>query len=143
LDNTIASRHDKYLGEEASVLFQRITKDFHVYVISNNSRKRVSLFCGNHCKFLGRANKPKTKKIIAFEKEEGIEPKHTVFIGDQLLTDVNIGHKRGYYAILVKPIDKRNDSLITKGSRLFAKPTIKKIKKHCPKQYQELIKEFI
>ena len=54
-----------------------------------------------------------------FEKE------NTIFIGDQILTDVCAAHNAGIRAILVPPINDKKD-LFTKFKRLLERPIQRK-----------------
>ena len=55
----------------------------------------------------------------------GAEKDGTIFMGDQILTDVWAAHNAGIRAILVPPINDRRD-LLTKFKRLLEKPILKK-----------------
>jgi hypothetical protein len=58
----------------------------------------------------------------------GTAKENTIFIGDQILTDVWAAHNAGIRAILVPPINDRKDPL-TKFKRVLEKPILKKYEK--------------
>ena len=90
IDNTLVP-HGAPADERAVRLFQRL-KDigFRCCLISNNQEKRVKMF-----------NEP--MEIMGTDRE------NTVFIGDQLFTDVWGAKRAGIPNILVKPIHPREE----------------------------------
>ncbi|MCK5761452.1 MAG: YqeG family HAD IIIA-type phosphatase [Candidatus Izimaplasma sp.] len=79
-----------------------------VALVSNNTRKRVeSLNKGLKLPIMPMAMKPFGFKIKRMLKTLGIGKHETIFVGDQLFTDVWAGNGVGMYTILVKPIQKK------------------------------------
>lgn len=74
-------------------------------VVSNNNEKRVQEFV-NVCKLVGYGNckKPSTHKIQKELFDKGLEKETTIFLGDQLFTDVWCGKKLGIRTALVSPL---------------------------------------
>ena len=67
----------------------------------------------------------------AFDKaitKMNIRPDQTVVIGDQMLTDVFGGNRRGLYTIMVVPF-KRTDGFITKFNRLIERRLLRHFSK--------------
>ena len=58
----------------------------------------------------------------------GTKREETIFMGDQILTDVWAAHNAGIRAILVSPINDKKDPF-TKFKRLLEKPIIRKYEK--------------
>lgn len=79
-------------------------------IVSNNGRERIERF-NNDLKMPAyyKAGKPFKANLIRAMKDIGCEPRETVFIGDQILTDVLAAHNAGIRAILVPPIKDKKD----------------------------------
>ena len=95
-------------------------------IVSNNNQERLDLFN----KDLGlpgfsKAGKPFPKNLYRAMKLLGTNKENTIFIGDQILTDVWAAHNAGIRAILVPPINDRPDPL-TKFKRVLEKPIQRK-----------------
>ena len=95
-------------------------------IVSNNSSDRIDLFN----KELGlvaysKAGKPKKKYIVRAMADIGTAPEETIFMGDQVFTDVWAAHNAGIRAILVPPIKDKRD-LLTRFKRLLEKPVLRK-----------------
>ena len=98
-------------------------------IISNNNWERVNLFN----KQLGmpayaKAGKPFKKNLIRAMGDIKTDMEHTIFIGDQILTDVWAAHNAGIRAILVPPINDKKD-LFTRFKRLLERPILRKYEK--------------
>ena len=98
-------------------------------IISNNNWERVNLFN----KQLGmpayaKAGKPFKKNLIRAMGDIKADREHTIFIGDQILTDVWAAHNAGIRAILVPPINDKKD-LFTRFKRLLERPILRKYEK--------------
>ena len=98
-------------------------------IISNNDWERVNLFNKQlRMPAYAKAGKPFKKNLINAMRDIGTDREHTIFIGDQILTDVFAAHNAGIRAILVPPINDKKDPF-TKFKRLLEKPIIKKYEK--------------
>ena len=98
-------------------------------IVSNNGWDRVKTFN----KSIGmpayaKAGKPFKKNLLRAMADIGTEQENTLFIGDQILTDVWAAHNTGIRAILVPPINDKKD-LFTKFKRLLEKPILKRYEK--------------
>lgn len=133
IDNTLVP-HGKPATKESVELFQRLHElGFETCLISNNQKPRVEPFAkAMKTRYLYNAHKPSPKNyLLAMEKmETGLTD--TVFIGDQLFTDVWGAKKAGIYSILVKPIHPKEEIQIVLKRRLerivlyFYKKSLKK-----------------
>ena len=95
-------------------------------IVSNNNNKRIEIFnCEIGMPAYAKAGKPFKKNLILAMKTIGSEKKNTIFIGDQILTDVCAAHNAGIRAILVPPINDKKD-LFTKFKRLLERPIQRK-----------------
>ena len=94
IDNTLVP-HGAPADERAVKLFERLRKmGFSTCLISNNQEPRVRPFAEKvESKFVCNAHKPSTKNYRKAMEIMGTDLAHTIFIGDQLFTDV-YGAKR-------------------------------------------------
>ena len=66
-------------------------------------------------------------------KDKNIKKEETIFVGDQILTDILCANRVGIDSILVKTIDKKSQKWYTNINRLREKYIIKKlVKKQLP-----------
>ncbi len=110
IDNTLVE-HGADATPRALELFERLKKiGFQTCLISNNSEARVSRFnkkIGTN--YIYKANKPFKKNYIKAVKIMGTRIDTTVFVGDQLFTDVYGANKIGMMTYLVKPIHPKEE----------------------------------
>ena len=94
IDNTLVE-HGKEATEQAKRLFSRLKKiGYECCLISNNKKKRVHSFnekIGVHTVF--NAHKPAKKGYFYAMELMNTRPENTIFVGDQLFTDI-FGAKR-------------------------------------------------
>ena len=110
IDNTLVP-HGAPADERAVRLFARL-KDigFRCCLISNNQEKRVKTFNEPiRVDYVYNAHKPSVKNYIRAMEIMGTDRENTVFIGDQLFTDVWGAKRAGIPNILVKPIHPREE----------------------------------
>lgn len=127
VDNTIVPYNISKIKEELKELFQIITKEFKVYLVSNNiAKKRVSKIAATFSvSYTYFARKPSPQAFIKFTKDFAKD--EVVIIGDQLLSDIYGGNNFGIKTILVDPIAK--DSIFTYFNRLYEKKIFKELKR--------------
>ena len=94
-------------------------------IVSNNSSNRIDTFNSSvNVVAYSKASKPFKKNIVKAMEDIGTDSSNTVFMGDQIFTDVWGAHNAGIKAILVPPIKDKRD-LFTRFKRLLEKPFIK------------------
>ncbi len=133
IDNTLVP-HGKPETKEAVELFGRLhAMGFETCLISNNQKPRVEPFAkAMDTRYIYNAHKPSVKNYRRAMKEMGTNEKTTVFVGDQLFTDVYGAKRSGIYSILVKPIHPKEEIQIVLKRRLerivlyFYKKSLKK-----------------
>lgn len=105
LDGTLVAWNES--ADETFVSWYKSIEEVGVglIVVSNNNNKRVQEFV-DVCKLVGyaRCNKPSTKKIQQELFDKGLQRDTTIFLGDQLFTDVWCGKKLGVRTALVSPL---------------------------------------
>ena len=90
-----------------------------VTIVSNNNEQRVKVFAEPlGIPFIHEARKPLRKSFVKARKLMKIEKEETVVIGDQLLTDILGGNRKGLHTILVVPVAS-SDALITRFNRMI------------------------
>lgn len=110
IDNTLVE-HGKEATDQAKKLFRRLRDiGFECCLISNNKKKRVHSFnekIGVHTVF--NAHKPAKKGYYYAMELMNTRPENTVFVGDQLFTDIFGAKRIGLKNFLVKPINKKEE----------------------------------
>ncbi len=141
LDNTIASYSDKFPNENM-IAWNKMLRDlgFKIYLVSNNSPKRLELFTKEFIVdgFLPKASKPSPKKINAYLNAQSINKKEVLAIGDQLVTDILGFNRLGVTSILVKTINQDVQKWYTKINRLRERGILKIIKKVDYNKYNQI-----
>ena len=110
IDNTLVP-HGAPADEQAVKLFERLRAIGLDYcLISNNQEPRVKMFNQDiQTDYVYNAHKPSTKNYIKAMEKMGTDRSNTLFIGDQLFTDVWGAKRAGIHNILVKPIHPKEE----------------------------------
>ena len=110
IDNTLVP-HGAPADQRAEALFVRLKKiGFECCLISNNQEPRVKMFNEKiQVNYVYNAHKPSVKNYFKAMGIMGIDQSNTLFIGDQLFTDVWGAKRSGIRNILVKPIHPKEE----------------------------------
>ena len=110
IDNTLVP-HGAPADERACALFAHLKElGFKCCFLSNNQYERVSSFNDAiGVQFIENAHKPSTKNYIRAMELLGTDRSNTVFIGDQLFTDIYGAKRTGIRNILVKPLNPKEE----------------------------------
>lgn len=110
IDNTLVP-HGAPADERAVRLFEKLhERGFGCCLVSNNKKPRVEPFAsavGAH--YLEDAGKPSVKGYQKAMEILGTDTKNTVFVGDQLFTDIYGAKRAGLQTFLVKPIHPKEE----------------------------------
>lgn len=119
IDNTLVP-HGVPADERAIALFQRLRAiGFKTCLLSNNKEPRVKSFAAQvESQYIFKGGKPGRKGYLKAMKLMGTRKKDTIFIGDQLFTDVWGAVNLGLRNILVKPINPKEEIQIVIKRRL-------------------------
>ncbi len=119
IDNTLVP-HGAPADERATALFKRLHKmGLQTVLLSNNKEPRVKMFNdGVGSTYIFKAGKPGRRGYENAMKRMGTVPKNTVFVGDQLFTDIWGAKKAGVSTWLVKPIHPKEEIQIILKRRL-------------------------
>ena len=134
IDNTLEPYEHPHPGEHVIAWLNSLSeRGIKTAIVSNNGWGRVNLFNKDiGMPAIAKAKKPFKKNVLRAMEMLSAERENTIFIGDQILTDVLAAHNAGIRAILVPPINDRRD-LFTKFKRLLEKPFIRKYEKRVGK----------
>ena len=110
IDNTLVP-HGAPADERAKELFGRLKGlGFSCCLLSNNQRPRVEMFNEEiQVHFIENAHKPSVKNYRRAMELMHTDLKSTLFVGDQLFTDVYGANRAGIYSVLVKPIHPKEE----------------------------------
>ena len=110
IDNTLVE-HGADANEEAIALMKRLRElGFSICFLSNNKEPRVKRFNEPiQAPYLYKGGKPGRAGYEKAMQLLGTNHKTTVFIGDQLFTDIYGAKRTGIRNILVKPIGKKEE----------------------------------
>ena len=110
IDNTLVP-HGADADERIEKLFGELKKmGFKTFLLSNNKLERVKRFNTNiRSLYIYKAGKPNAVNYIKAMRMMGTGKENTVFIGDQLFTDIWGAKKAGISTILLNPIDKKEE----------------------------------
>lgn len=107
---------------------------FGVLLLSNNKEPRVKMFSDAvKAVYIHKAGKPGRSGYREAMKRLGTTPQNTLFVGDQLFTDVWGARRTGIFSILVKPIDKKEEIQIVL-KRLLEKIVLVSYKRYCRRE---------
>lgn len=110
IDNTLVP-HGADADERSILLFQRLKAlGFETLLLSNNKEPRVKRFNEKiGTGYIYKAGKPGLKNYRKAMEKMGTTTENTLFVGDQLFTDVWGAKRAGIYSILVKPMDPKEE----------------------------------
>lgn len=110
IDNTLVLP-DAPADERAAALFECLHGiGFQAIVLSNNKGPRVSSFAeGVNGGYVAGGGKPLPRGYRQAMKQMGTDPEHTLFVGDQIFTDVWGANACGLYTILTRPFTRREE----------------------------------
>lgn len=110
IDNTLVS-HDAPADEKAKKLFSHLKElGMEVCLLSNNKEPRVAMFNEQvQVHAIHKGGKPNPNGYRRAMELMGTDESSTLFVGDQLFTDVWGANLTGIYSILVKPIHPKEE----------------------------------
>ncbi len=110
IDNTLVP-HGAPADDRSVALFEKLHRTgFSTCLISNNKEPRVTPFAeAMNTTYVYKAGKPKRTGYQEGMKRMGTDCKNTLFVGDQLFTDVWGANRAGICSILVKPMNPKEE----------------------------------
>ena len=128
LDNTLMPPDSKFPNKKLQELIEEIKPKIIPIIFSSNTEKRVKPLM-EQLKVDGYYNVDKTfeKKIEQLLISYNLSINEIAIVGDQLLTEINLGNSVGITTIYVNPISKMDD-FKTKISRIKENKIMKKLR---------------
>ena len=110
VDNTLVP-HDAPADDQARELFRHLHEmGMETCLLSNNKEPRVKMFNDAvRVQYIFKAGKPATGNYRKAMERLGVDKEHTLFVGDQLFTDIWGAKKAGIRTFLVKPIHPKEE----------------------------------
>lgn len=110
IDNTLVP-HDEPVDEKARIFVNRLKElGFGICLISNNDEERVKTFADPlGVQYVYKAWKPKREGYIQGMKILGTDVNNSLFVGDQIFTDIWGANRAGMYSILLDPINPKEE----------------------------------
>lgn len=121
IDNTLVP-HGAPADRQALKLFKRLKRiGFDTVLLSNNKEPRVKSFADQvDSKYIYKAGKPNTEGYRSAMELMGTDKSTTIFVGDQLFTDIWGAKETGIVTYLVKPIHPKEEIQIVLKRKLEA-----------------------
>lgn len=110
IDNTLTTHGTR--ADRSNVDFFKSLRDigFKTCLISNNKENRVSPFAKMvSSPYIYKANKPSRRGYLKAINILKVKRYQTLFIGDQIFTDIWGANNAGVYSILVDPISPKEE----------------------------------
>lgn len=119
VDNTLVE-HGEPVTIRAIELFGRLRETgFKTCIISNNKEYRVKpLADALESDYVYKAGKPSARGYIEGMQRMGTDAGTTLFVGDQIFTDILGANRAGIHSILVKPVARHEEIQIVLKRRL-------------------------
>ena len=110
IDNTLVP-HGAPADERACALFAHLKElGFQCMLLSNNKEPRVKMFNDAvHVSYIYKAGKPSVRGYEEAMKRIHTTPDTTIFIGDQIFTDIYGANRAGIRTYLVQPIHPKEE----------------------------------
>lgn len=132
IDNTLVP-HGYPADERALELMEELKSiGYKITFLSNNKEQRVVMFNEKiGANYICKAGKPKSGNYVKAAKQMDCDISETIFVGDQIFTDIWGANNAGIRSMLVVPIEKSTDEIQIVLKRILEKIVIKKyLKKH-------------
>ena len=138
IDNTLVG-HGAPADERSIKFFKELHSiGFKTLLLSNNRQERVKSFADRvESKYIYKANKPSKGGYIKAMELMGTDRGNTVFVGDQLFTDVWGAKRSGIKTVLVGQLEKKEEIQIVL-KRILEKPILRLYRRSS--HYKELNK---
>lgn len=110
IDNTLVE-HGAPANEQSIALFNHLKElGYQLILLSNNKEPRVRMFHDQvQVPYIFKAGKPGRAGYLKAMQQMKTTKENTLFVGDQLFTDVWGAKRSGIYSILVQPIAKKEE----------------------------------
>ncbi|MCR5580851.1 MAG: YqeG family HAD IIIA-type phosphatase [Pseudobutyrivibrio sp.] len=113
VDNTLVP-HNAPADDRAKAFFKELHEiGFEAMLLSNNKEPRVKKFKEDvtFCNYIFKAGKPGTAGYKKAMEQMGTDEASTIFVGDQILTDIWGANRAGIRSVMVKPVKKWHEEI--------------------------------
>ncbi len=113
VDNTLVP-HNAPADARAKALFDELHEiGFQAMLLSNNKEPRVKKFKEDvtYCSYIYKAGKPGVAGYKKAMEQMGTDVTNTIFVGDQILTDVWGANRAGIRSVMVQPVKKWHEEI--------------------------------
>lgn len=127
IDNTLVVHREAEPTKEVLEYFEFLkSKGIKYAIVSNNSQKRVDLFCKNlGVPYACRALKPRRKHLRRMVKALDVPKENVCFVGDQVFTDMLGANRMGFVSVMVVALGE-NETGFVAFKRIFEKMVMNK-----------------
>ncbi|MBR5800168.1 MAG: YqeG family HAD IIIA-type phosphatase [Lachnospiraceae bacterium] len=134
IDNTLTTHGDPADARCVELAEKLRNMGFSMMLLSNNKEPRVKMFHDAvGIPYIFKAGKPGKAGYQKAMERMGTVRENTLFVGDQLFTDVWGAKRCGIFSVLVQPIDKKEEiQIILK--RYLEKIVLASYKRACKKE---------
>lgn len=141
IDNTLVE-HGAPADERCIALFRQLKAiGYRIVLLSNNKEPRVKTFNDAvGVQYIFQAGKPGVKNYRRAMEMMQTNRENTLFVGDQLFTDIWGARKAGLHTYLVQPIHKKEEIQIV-FKRYLEKIVLFSYKKQCEKENKIFLRE--
>lgn len=140
LDNTLLPYDNSDVTEAIQTLFSSLkTLGYQVMIVSNSTSSRVKTTAEIlDVPWLKSAKKPLKYGFKKALQTLQAEPDTTLFIGDQLMTDVWGANRVGMTPILVRAIKRKSERWYTRFNRYLERKMLVKLARLAPEKAKEI-----
>ena len=113
VDNTLVP-HNAPADDRAKAFFKELNDiGYKALLLSNNKEPRVKAFkeAVEYCSYIYKAGKPSAKGYQKAMEQMGTDVTNTIFVGDQILTDIWGANRAGIRSVMVKPVLKWHEEI--------------------------------
>lgn len=108
IDNTLVEDQQKATKNAVDLIDKIRRIGMQSFILSNNHEERVRLFAeAVGARYIFEAKKPLAKGYVRAMEMMGTDRSSTVFVGDQIYTDIWGANNAGVFSILVAPVNPR------------------------------------
>ena len=134
IDNTLVPTERRRTSRRARFFVHLKELGYHCMLLSNNKEPRVKMFNDAvQVSYIYKAGKPNPANYRKAMEQMGTDEKNTLFVGDQIFTDVYGANRTGIRTILVKPIHPKEEIQIVL-KRYLEKIVLFFYRRKCQKQ---------
>ncbi len=119
IDNTLVEHGADSNGKVEKLFAGLHTMGYKTCLISNNDEERVTRFNKNiNTEYIYKAGKPSGRGYLLAMQKMGVAKEETLFVGDQLFTDIYGAKRIGLDNICVRPISPKEEIQIVLKRKL-------------------------